>query len=70
MKHPDKSLNRTKIVNCPRCQKETLYAPENEWRPFCSERCYKIDLGAWASENYRIPSSDEEVNEEERYQAP
>jgi endogenous inhibitor of DNA gyrase (YacG/DUF329 family) len=27
----------------------------NEWRPFCSERCKLIDLGAWASEEYRIP---------------
>ncbi|MEZ5727829.1 MAG: DNA gyrase inhibitor YacG [Burkholderiaceae bacterium] len=24
------------------------------WRPFCSERCRTLDLGAWASEQYRI----------------
>ncbi|TMW77340.1 DNA gyrase inhibitor YacG, partial [Thauera sp. UPWRP] len=24
---------------------------------FCSERCKQIDLGAWASESYRVPSS-------------
>jgi len=29
--------------------------PENVWRPFCSERCKLIDLGAWASERYRVP---------------
>ena len=23
--------------------------------PFCSERCKLIDLGAWASESYRVP---------------
>jgi hypothetical protein len=30
----------------------------NRYRPFCSERCRLIDLGAWASENYRIPVQD------------
>lgn len=24
--------------------------------PFCSERCRLIDLGKWASEEYRIPA--------------
>jgi endogenous inhibitor of DNA gyrase (YacG/DUF329 family) len=28
--------------------------PENKFRPFCSERCKQIDLGAWASEKYVI----------------
>jgi endogenous inhibitor of DNA gyrase (YacG/DUF329 family) len=28
--------------------------PENVWRPFCSERCKLIDLGAWATEQYRV----------------
>jgi endogenous inhibitor of DNA gyrase (YacG/DUF329 family) len=26
------------------------------WRPFCSERCKQIDLGAWAEEKYTIPA--------------
>lgn len=34
--------------------KKTEYGPGNRWRPFCSERCKRIDLGAWASEQYRI----------------
>ena len=29
--------------------------PASVWRPFCSERCKMIDLGAWASERYRVP---------------
>jgi hypothetical protein len=33
----------------------TAYAPENRWRPFCSERCRTIDLGNWAAEAYRVP---------------
>lgn len=42
-------------VRCPQCRGEALYSPENPWRPFCSERCKQIDLGAWAEESYRIP---------------
>jgi len=44
-----------KTVPCPRCGAQAPYSPENRWRPFCSERCRVIDLGAWASEAYRVP---------------
>jgi endogenous inhibitor of DNA gyrase (YacG/DUF329 family) len=44
-----------RIIRCPQCGEETVFAPENPWRPFCSERCRLIDLGAWASEAYRVP---------------
>jgi endogenous inhibitor of DNA gyrase (YacG/DUF329 family) len=44
-----------KTVPCPRCGTQAPYSPENRWRPFCSERCRTIDLGAWASESFRIP---------------
>ena len=37
----------------------TPFAPANKWRPFCSERCKMIDLGAWASESYRVASEDD-----------
>jgi len=43
-----------RIVACPRCGGESLYAPENPFRPFCSERCKNHDFGAWASESYRV----------------
>ena len=42
-------------VACPRCGEPAPFSPENPWRPFCSERCKMIDLGAWASESYRLP---------------
>jgi len=32
-----------------------LWTPGSVWRPFCSERCKLIDLGAWATERYRVP---------------
>ncbi len=43
-------------VRCPRCQGPALFAPTNRWRPFCSERCRLADLGAWASEEFRLPA--------------
>ena len=49
---------RAREVNCPACGEACLFSPTNRWRPFCSERCKKIDLGAWASDRYRIAGSD------------
>jgi endogenous inhibitor of DNA gyrase (YacG/DUF329 family) len=43
------------LVKCPVCAKRTAWSAENRFRPFCSERCKQIDLGAWASGEYRIP---------------
>ena len=43
------------IVDCPTCKQKAEYSPANRWRPFCSERCRQIDLGAWASGAYSIP---------------
>jgi uncharacterized protein len=43
-----------RIVRCPRCAGDSVYAPSNRFRPFCSERCRQIDLGAWASESFRV----------------
>lgn len=36
-----------------------LWTPDSVWRPFCSERCKLIDLGAWATERYRVPVAEE-----------
>jgi endogenous inhibitor of DNA gyrase (YacG/DUF329 family) len=43
-------------IACPRCGAATVFGPSNRWRPFCGERCSGIDLGAWASEAYRVPT--------------
>ncbi len=32
----------------------------NPHKPFCSERCRLLDLGAWSSEAYRIPAKPQE----------
>lgn len=42
-------------VRCPNCGAVTEYSPDNKFRPFCSERCSVLDLGAWAEEKYRVP---------------
>ena len=44
-----------RIIRCPGCGGESVYAASNPFRPFCSERCRGADLGAWASEGYRVP---------------
>ncbi len=46
-----------RIVKCPACGKDVPWMPESPWRPFCSERCRNIDLGAWATGQYRVPAS-------------
>ena len=49
-------MPQARTVKCPQCGKAVQWLPANRFRPFCSERCKQIDLGAWASENYRVPT--------------
>lgn len=42
---------------CPRCGQDSTWE-DNAFRPFCSERCKMIDLGAWASDDYKLPTED------------
>ena len=54
------------VVNCPKCGAKVVWDSAHPWRPFCSERCKMIDLGAWATESYRVPvEEDEEKKNEE-----
>jgi hypothetical protein len=56
MKLDDKaSAGQPKLVPCPTCGGDSVFALSNPFRPFCSERCKNIDLGAWASEDFRMP---------------
>ena len=50
------ALSTHKIVVCPECKGDSVYAPSNPFRPFCSQRCKNIDFGAWASEGFRMPA--------------
>lgn len=49
---------KARLVACPQCGKSVRWSEENRYRPFCSERCKMVDLGAWANEAYRIPVED------------
>jgi endogenous inhibitor of DNA gyrase (YacG/DUF329 family) len=43
---------------CPTCNKPVEWSAASKWRPFCSERCRLIDLGAWMSGQRSIPGDD------------
>ena len=43
-----------KALFCPTCRKVVLATSEDF--PFCSDRCRILDLGKWASGDYRISS--------------
>ncbi|RIX76624.1 DNA gyrase inhibitor YacG [Acidovorax cavernicola] len=45
-----------RIVRCPTCGGDSIYAERNPFRPFCSARCKGIDFGAWATEEFRMPA--------------
>jgi endogenous inhibitor of DNA gyrase (YacG/DUF329 family) len=52
---PDESTPAPRrVVRCPACGGASRYDDSNPWRPFCSEGCRRADLGAWASERFRI----------------
>jgi endogenous inhibitor of DNA gyrase (YacG/DUF329 family) len=46
------TISRT--LRCPICRKEVAF--DSSDAPFCSDRCRTIDLGKWASGDYRISS--------------
>ena len=47
-------------VRCPTCNNLVEWDPQKSpFRPFCSERCRLIDLGAWADESHRLPVDEE-----------
>jgi uncharacterized protein len=45
-----------RIAACPQCGKSARLDAQNRWRPFCSERCKLVDLGAWFSGWRAIPA--------------
>jgi endogenous inhibitor of DNA gyrase (YacG/DUF329 family) len=53
----------TPKVRCPQCGYSVNYVLTNPNRPFCSERCKMIDLGAWASDQYAIPGKLQEADD-------
>lgn len=56
----DATDTTARIVLCPTCEKRVKWTQANPYRPFCSDRCRLIDLGAWAAETHRIPGTAED----------
>jgi hypothetical protein len=48
-------MSQPMTVDCPTCGAPVEWTSDNKFRPFCSDRCKLIDLGAWASEEHAIP---------------
>ena len=57
-------------VKCPTCKRAVEWSPESVYRPFCGERCRLIDLGAWFSEQHRIPDESAAVDDESQTNVP
>lgn len=51
---PSPARDKVRIVRCPSCSGDSLYASTNPYRPFCSARCKGLDFGAWAGESFRL----------------
>lgn len=54
-----------RYVSCPRCGAQVAWVPASPHRPFCSERCRTVDLGAWATEQYRVVAAEDAPDAEE-----
>jgi uncharacterized protein len=58
------ATSKTKALRCPTCR--TIVLATGEDFPFCSDRCRRIDLGKWASGDYKVstPIQDPDLLEE------
>lgn len=53
-------------IACPTCKKKLEWDSSNSYRPFCTERCKLIDLGAWADGSYSMPDDNAEPFTEDK----
>jgi endogenous inhibitor of DNA gyrase (YacG/DUF329 family) len=61
---------RARLVRCPTCGGDSLYALANPCRPFCSPRCKNNDFGAWASEAYGVAAERRDEDDDPGVEAP
>jgi uncharacterized protein len=52
------------MVKCPTCGRPVQWSEASMYRPFCSDRCRLIDLGAWLTEQHKIPDESGHEGEE------
>jgi len=53
------------MPSCPTCKRPVEWNASSPWRPFCSERCKLIDLGAWASERHAIAGDEQDMEQDD-----
>ena len=56
----------TQRLRCPTCRRAIEWSDQFPHRPFCSERCRLIDLGAWLSEKHAIADDSAAADDERR----
>jgi uncharacterized protein len=49
---------------CPTCRKPAAARAQNPSFPFCGPRCRAVDLGKWLGEEYRVASTQPELDED------
>lgn len=52
------------VTPCPTCRRDVVWGESSPFRPFCSDRCRLIDLGAWFSGERAIPGPDQSALED------
>ncbi|HEY1382891.1 MAG TPA: DNA gyrase inhibitor YacG [Dongiaceae bacterium] len=50
---------------CPICGKPA----DQQFKPFCSQRCRQVDLNRWLSGTYRIPGAERPAGEDGKNQS-
>jgi endogenous inhibitor of DNA gyrase (YacG/DUF329 family) len=57
-------VSEPRSLACPTCKRPIEWTAAYPWRPFCSERCRMVDLGAWFSEAHAIPGEPDAAGDE------
>jgi hypothetical protein len=57
-------------MQCPTCRREIEWSEQFPFRPFCSDRCRLIDLGAWLSEQHVVAGESQESAESRDHRPP
>ncbi len=52
------------MIACPICKSAVARRQDNSAFPFCTPRCKQTDLNKWLSEDYRVPTDENENDNE------
>jgi len=57
-------------LRCPTCKRNIEWSEQFPQRPFCSDRCRLIDLGAWFNEQHAIAGKSPEFSDQNTVDIP